>query len=165
MSQQSPPRRSSVSTILIVSLCFNFFLAGIVVLGTLRAIQRARAAVPVRQLLMPQAVKLLLPGDEQGKLDAIIADHRDALNKYRDEAIESRAIAFREFGSAEFDASKFASDLEAVHAADSALEEEAIKSMSETAAKLTPQERKLVSDHLKHELWAARWKQGRPEEQ
>jgi uncharacterized membrane protein len=163
MSEQS--RRRGVSTILIVSLCFNFFLAGIVVLGTLRAIQRAHAAVPVRQLLMPQAVKLLLPGDEQAKLDAIIAAHQDALNKYRDEAIESRAVAFREYESKDFDAAKFAADLEAIHAADSALEEEAIKSMSETAAKLTPEERQTVADHLKHELWAARWKQGRPDRQ
>jgi uncharacterized membrane protein len=160
-----PAQRRGVSTILIVSLCFNFFLAGIVMLGALRAIQRAHAAIPVRQLLMPQAVKLLLPGDEQGKLDGIIAAHQDALNKYRDAAVETRAIAFREFESKDFDAAKFAADLEAVHAADSALEEEAIKSMSETAAKLTPQERKLVADHLKHELWAARWKLGRPDAQ
>jgi uncharacterized membrane protein len=163
MSDPSP--RRGVSTVLIVSLCFNFFLAGIVVLGTLRAIQRVHAAIPVRQLLMPQAVKLLLPGDEQGKLDGIIAAHKEALDRYRDAAVETRAIAFREYESKDFDAAKFAADLEAIHSADSALEEEAIKSMSETAAKLRPQERKLVADHLKHELWAARWKLGRPDAQ
>jgi uncharacterized membrane protein len=163
MSDPSP--RRGAGTILIVSLCFNFFLAGIVVLGTLRAIQRAHAAVPVRQLLMPQAVKLLLPGDEQGKLDAIIAAHKEALDRYRDAAVETRAIAFREYESKEFDAAKFSADLEAIHSANSALEEEALKSMSETAAKLTPQERQKVADHLKHELWAAHWKEGRPGEQ
>ncbi len=160
----SEPRRG-VSTILIASLCFNFFLAGIVALGTWRAIERAHAAIPVRQLLMPQAVKLLLPGDEQGKLDGVIAAHKDALSRYRDAAVEARAVAFREYESKDFDAAKFASDLEAIHSADSALEEEAFKSMTETAAKLTPQERQMVADHLKHELWAARWKQGRPSEQ
>jgi uncharacterized membrane protein len=160
-----PAQRRGVSTILIVSLCFNFFLAGIVVLGTLRAIQRGHAVAPVRQLLMPQAVKLLLPENEQTELDDIIAAHKDALNKYRDQAVESRAIAFREYESKDFDAAKFSADLEAIHSADTALEEEAIKSMSETAAKLTPQERQTVADHLRHELWAARWKQGRPEEQ
>jgi uncharacterized membrane protein len=163
MSDSSP--RRGVSKILIVSLCFNFFLAGIVVLGTLRAIQRAHAAVPVRQLLMPKAVKLLLPGNEQGKLDGIIAAHKDALEKYRDAAVETRAISFREYESKDFNAAKFAADLEAIHAADSALEEEAIKSMGETAAKLTPQERQKVADHLKHELWAARWKEGRSTDQ
>ena len=164
MSEVSPARRGT-STILIVSLCFNFFFAGIVVLGTLRAIQRAHAAVPVRQLLMPQAVKLLLPADEQGKLDGIIAAHKEALNRYRDAAVETRAIAFRDYQVKDFDAAKFATDLEAIHVADSSLEEEALKSMSETAAKLTPQERQTVADHLKHELWAARWKEGRPGEQ
>jgi uncharacterized membrane protein len=164
MSETLPPRRGA-SAILIVSLCFNFFLAGIVVLGALRAIQRAHAAVPVRQLLMPQAVKLLLPGDEQGKLDGIIAAHKETLDRYRDAAVETRAIAFREYESKDFDAAKFAADLEAIRAADSALEEEALKSMSETAAKLTPQERQTVADHLKHELWAAHWKEGRPEGQ
>jgi uncharacterized membrane protein len=164
MSDVSAPRRGA-STILIVSLCFNFFLAGIVVLGTLRAIQRAHAAVPVRQLLMPQAVKLLLPGDEQAKLDGIIAAHKEALDRYRDTAVETRAIAFREYQSKDFDAARFASDLEAIRVADGALEDEALKSMSETAAKLTPQERQTVTDHLKHELWAAHWKEGRPAEQ
>ena len=160
-----PVQRRGVGAILIASLCFNFFLAGILVLGTWRAIQRAHAAIPVRQLLMPQAVKLLLPGDEQGKLDGIIAAHKDALNRYRDAAVESRAIAFREYESKDFDAAKFAADLEAIHAADGALEEEAFKAMTETAAKLTPQERQTVADHLKHELWAAHWKAGRPEDQ
>ena len=160
MSDPSP--RRGVSTLQIVSLCFNFFLAGIVVLGTLRAIQRAHAAIPVRQLLMPQAVKLLLPSDEQAKLDGIIAAHKDALNRYRDAAVETRAIAFREYESKDFQPSKFAADLEAICEADSALEEEAIKSMAETAAKLTAEERRVVADHLKHELWAAHWKEGRP---
>jgi uncharacterized membrane protein len=156
-----PVQRRTVSTLLIVSLCFNFFLAGIVVLGTLRAIQRAHAAVPVRQLLMPQAVKLLLPGDEQAKLDGIIAAHKAALDKYRDAAVELRAIAFREYESKDFDAAKFSADLEAIRVADGALEDEALRSMAETAAKLTPQERQTVADHLKHELWAAHWKVGR----
>jgi uncharacterized membrane protein len=164
MSEASRPRRG-VSAILIASLCFNFFLAGIVVLGTLRAIQRAHAAIPVRQLLMPQAVKLLLPGDQQAKLDGIIAAHKEALDRYRDAAVEARAIAFREYESKDFDAAKFAADLEAIHSADSALEEEAIKSIAETAAKLAPSERQTVADHLKHELWAERWKQGRPGDQ
>jgi uncharacterized membrane protein len=159
----SEPRRG-FSALLIVSLCVNFFLAGIVVLGTLRAIQRAHAAVPVRQLLMPQAVKLLLPSGEQGKLDGIIAVHKEALNRYRDAAVETRAIAFREYESRDFDGAKFAADLEAIRAADSSLEDEALKSMAETAAKLTPQERQTVADHLKHELWAAHWKEGRPGE-
>ena len=160
-----PVQRRGASAILIVSLCFNCFLAGIVVLGAWRAIHRAHAAIPVRQLLMPQAVKLLLPGDEQGKLDTIIAAHRQALDTDRDRAVESRAMAFREYESRDFDAAKFAADLEAVRAADGALEDEAFKTMTETAAKLTPQERQKVADHLKHELWAARWKTGRPAEQ
>jgi uncharacterized membrane protein len=103
-----------------------------------------------------------LPGDEQAKLDGIIAAHKDALNRYRDAAVETRAVAFREYESKDFDAAKFAADLEAIRAADGALEEEAIKSMGETAAKLTPEERRTVADHLKHELWAAHWKEGRP---
>ncbi len=159
----SEPRRG-VSTLLIVSLCFNFFLAGIVVLGTLRAIQRAHAAIPIRQLLLPQAVKLLLPHDEQAKLDGIIAAHKDALNRYCDAAVETREIAFREYESKDFDAAKFSSDLQAIRTTDNALEDEALKSMAETAAKLTPQERQKVADHLKHELWAARWKEGRPDQ-
>ncbi|MGD0143555.1 MAG: periplasmic heavy metal sensor [Rhizomicrobium sp.] len=161
MSEPSQPRRG-VSAILIVSLCFNFFLAGIVVLGTLRAIARGPAAVPIRQLLMPQAVKLLLAGDEQGKLDDIIARHRDALKKFRDSAVAARATSFRDFDAANFDAAKFARDLDAVHAADGALEKEAMTSIAETAAALTPRERQSVSDRLRHELWLAHWKQGRP---
>ncbi len=160
--QASPRARRGVSTILIVSLCFNFFLAGIVVLGTIRAIARGAAAIPVRQLLMPQAVKLLLPDSEQGKLNAVIDAHRDALNKFRDQAIETRAESFRAFTAGDFDVAKFTASLDAIRAADSALEEEAMKSMAETAARLTPQERRMVADHLRHELWLAHWKQGRP---
>jgi uncharacterized membrane protein len=155
------PQKKGASTLLIASLCFNFFLAGIVVLGTLRAIARNHAAIPVRQLLMPQAVKLLLPDSEHEKLDAVIAAHRDALMKYRDEAVDARAVAFRDYGAKDFDAGKFAADLEKIHTADSALEAEAFKSMTETAAKLTPAERQMVTDHLKHELWRAHWRTGR----
>ena len=157
-----PAQKKGISALLIVSLCFNFFLAGIVVLGTLRAIARHHGGIPVRQLLMPQAVKLLLPENEQSKLDGIIAAHRDALMRDRDAAADARDVAFHDYTAP--DPAKFAADLEKIHAADSALEEDALKSMAETAAKLTPQERQIVADHLKHELWAAHWRKGRPGE-
>jgi uncharacterized membrane protein len=156
-----PVQQKGVSTILLVSLCFNFFLAGIVVLGTLRAIGHNHPPIPMRQLLMPQAVKLLLPAGDQEKLDSVIAAHRDAVMKYRDQAIDARAEAFRDFTAAKFDDASYLADLEKMRAADSALEEEAIKSMAETAAKLSPEERQMVADHLKRELWRSRWKMGR----
>jgi uncharacterized membrane protein len=160
MSDTGAARPRGVSTLLLVSLCFNFFLAGIVFLGALRAIEHGQMPIPVRQFLMPHAVRLLLPENEQSKLDSVVAAHHDALAKDRKAVIDARDAAFRDYDAADFDAAKFAADLEKVRAADSILEEEALKTMAETAAKLTPQERRMVADHVRRELWRSRWKRG-----
>jgi len=160
MSEAQP--KKGVSIVLLISLCFNFFLFGIVLLGVLRALGHGHPPPPIRQLLMPQAVKMLLPDNEQSKLDTIIAAHRDALMRDRDAAVDARAVAFKEYSAKDFSAATFAADLEKVHAADNALEAEAFKAAAETAALLTPAERAMVADNLKRELWHSHWKRGRP---
>ena len=160
MSDTAVPQKKGVSLVLIFSLCFNFFLAGIIVLGTLRAFHHAHQSMPARQLLMPQAVKFLLPENEQSKLDSIISAHHDALMRYRDAAVDGRAVVFKDYTAKDFSAAKLAADLEKVREADVALEQEAFKAVTETAAALPPQERQMVADHLKQELWRDHWRHG-----
>jgi len=140
-----PPRRSP-RILLIVSLFLNVFLVAVIVVGAMRILHRGFERAADAGLAGPRAVMLALPRSEQPKIQAVIDRHEPAVRELRRLAAEKRFAAFKEMSAADFDPVRLNVALEAVHAADAALEEEAVHAIGDTVAQLTPAERQAMAE-------------------
>jgi Spy/CpxP family protein refolding chaperone len=141
---EPPAKRSNVA--LIVSLCLNFILLGVIAMGAWRAHEMMMMGPPLPPGgtgMAPQMLMHLVPG-EADKVRAVLEAHRDRLMALHRDAMEARRGARSVFLAPDFTRQSFAAALDRVHKADEALEVEHLKVMAETAATLTPEERKTV---------------------
>jgi Spy/CpxP family protein refolding chaperone len=152
MSNGSPQGKSNVA--LIVSLCLNLLLAGVIVVGGLRAFHYGPMfggghgfghghGSPSSHALLH-----LLPADTD-KIEAIAAAHKDRIDQLRNEAREARLDVLRVFAAPDFSRQAFDRSLERVRGADAALETEELKVMSESTATLTPDERRAAAEQAR----------------
>jgi uncharacterized membrane protein len=107
MSDVSPaPRRSRFW--LIVSLCLNFFLIGLVVAGIVVARNRMIAgAVGGGEGNLPEVIVQLLPPSGAVKMCRVIAANTEAFRKLGRDLIDARRDVFRAFRADPFDAAVF----------------------------------------------------------
>jgi uncharacterized membrane protein len=164
MSESATPARGTTSgkshVALIISLCINLILAGIIAAAFVRMhfFPPHRFGGPdmmgmhghgmqlwqMQQSLTPQAFQRAAP-DKSDKIEAIIDAHRQRFRDLSQSSINARRDAFQVFQAQSFDKKAFDASLDRVQSADAALEKEILSVVSESAGTLTPDERKAVA--------------------
>lgn len=137
----APRRKSNVA--LIVSLCINLVLAGVIAMGLLRAFGPMLGNGP--RPLVPFGIMRLVPADGD-KIKAVVAAHRDRILQLRKDAMEARREMWRAFAAADFTQQAFDRSLARVRDADAAMEAEQLKVVSESVAALTPDDRRNAAE-------------------
>ena len=147
-----PPGRTGWNIALIVSVCLNLVLAGVIAMAVYRfaghpppfghggPMGGMADRVQVRQIMSPRILSHVAPA----KADAIHAaagPHRARLDPLRAAATAARREVLRLYAAPVFDKPAFDAALAKLQAADAALEIEVFKMASDTAAVLSPEER------------------------
>lgn len=133
------PRRN---TALIVSLCVNFFLIGILVAGVLGAIHRFRTfGGPQGDGLDPRAVIHMLPDARRDEIEPLLEGKRDQIRPLLDAARDAREDAYRIFKAETFDRAAFDAAMTKVREADAAVASATQAIIGDVAARLTADER------------------------
>lgn len=140
MSETSVTPKRQPSVLLIVSLCLNLALIGLIAITLMRGGMHRFEHREEKLSLSAQSLMRMAPA-EQTKIQAIIDTHRKQIRELRRQAIEARAESFRLLEAKDFSADEFAKSLASVDAADAALEAETMAMTAQAVAVLTPQER------------------------
>ena len=142
----TPKRQPSV--LLIVSLCLNIALIGLIAITYMRTGLHHNELHEGRRALSAQMLMRRLPAEE-GKIHSILDAHRRELRELKRAAMKARVDSFDLLQAKDFNAGDFAKSLEAVQAADAALEAETMKITAESIAVLTPEERAAITAETK----------------
>jgi Spy/CpxP family protein refolding chaperone len=134
----TPKRQPSV--LLIVSLCLNLALIGLIAITLMRGGMHRFERHEERFSLSAQSLMRAVPA-EQAKIQAIVDAHRKQMRALRRQAMEARSESFRLLEAKDFNGDDFAKSLASVDAADAALEAETMATTAQAVAVLTPQER------------------------
>ncbi len=158
MSVSDAPVRQKASLLLIVSLCLNVALLGVVGVTIWRSNDRGVEPRVPKGGLSAQMLMRLVPA-EKAKIDAILTRHHPRLHELRGDAMRARVESFRVLTEPEFDPAAFTKALAAVQAADAALETETMMITADSVAVLTPQERALVASEVRKpdRVWLKRF--------
>ena len=145
MSNGSPQGKSNVA--LIVSLCINLVLAGVIAMGGFRVFHQGPmfGGGHGRDGSVPHALAHLIPA-ETDKIKNVIATHRDSIILLRGEAMAARQEVRSAFAAPAFNQKAFDQALERMRVADAALDTEQMKVVSESVATLTPDERRAAAE-------------------
>ena len=150
MSNGSPQGKSNVA--LIVSLCINLVLAGVIAMGGFRAFHHGGMFGGGhgfgRGGSASHALMHLVPA-ETDKIKNVIATHRDSIILLRGEAMAARQEVRSAFAAPAFNQKAFDQALERMRVADAALETEEMKVVSESVATLTPEERRDAAERAR----------------
>ena len=165
---------------LIISLCINLILVGIIAMAFVRMhffpppfggmgmMEGHGHGMMLRQMqesLTPRAFQHAAPA-KSDKIEAIVGAHRPHLRELGASSIDARRKAFEVFSAPKFDRNAFDQSLARVENADAALEKELLSVVSESAVTLSPEERRAVAaererrgpfmfhQHFRHELGA-----------
>lgn len=150
----SPSPRAPSNAPLIISLCVNLLLAGLIVIPLVRfaflgPMFRPPMSDPLgpgmergqmHQMLSPRMMIHAAP-EKADKIKAVIDGHRGRIDELRGQSMAARRKVMDVFGAAKFDSAAFDKALTDLQAADAAFEKEILKVVSETAGTLTPEER------------------------
>ncbi len=145
MSDTVAPERRKPSVALIVSLCVNAALIGLIAIALLRGFgppQREPGGVLSAHALMRMVPK------ERDKIQPILQAHRARMRELRAAATEARAASFALLAAKAFDAAAFEKSLVRVQSADAPLEAETMELTADAVAVLTPEERADVAAKL-----------------
>jgi len=144
---------------LIISLCINLILVGIIAMAVVRVhffppppfggmgMMGGHGHGMLRQMqesLTPWAFQHAAPAKSE-KIEAIIDAHRPHLHELGASSIDARREAFKVFSAPNFDKNAFNQSLARVENADAALEKELLSVVSESAGTLSPEERRAVA--------------------
>ncbi|MDE2181639.1 MAG: periplasmic heavy metal sensor [Alphaproteobacteria bacterium] len=162
---QRTPRAANVA--LIVSVCLNLILVGLIVTAVVRVMAFHPMfgpgigppdghGVPIQRVLAPHAMIMAAPG-ERDRIHAVIQAHREQITKLRSDALNARREVMRQFTQPNFDKAAFDAALARMHAADIALEAEVLKIVSDSAATLTPDERRSVAAQAREDHAGRFW--------
>jgi uncharacterized membrane protein len=147
-----PAMRQGRSVWLIVSLCLNVVLIAMIVVGTLRAIERQRVE-SLGRAFSPQSILAHLPADRAAKIQAVIDAHAEKLGVLSDDSDRARLNARRYFTAERLDSAAYARAQAGMRAADDAFQAERHAQMREIAQLLTPKERREIADRARQEHW------------
>lgn len=162
MSEPAAPR---FNTALIVSLCVNLLLAGVIATAAIRFYTHQPDMPPpgpqaqpsnspperaqVRQLLSARYLSRLLP-QKSAQIQAIADAHHAKIEKLKGEALDARREVLRVFSEPELNRADLDKALTRMQAADLAVGTEVIHAATEIAPLLSPEERKRVADWRAH---------------
>lgn len=153
------PNPSHSNVALIVSVCVNLLLAGIIAMAAFKfmthrpeppapvqvepapAVERSR----VRQVLAPRALMRAVPGKADA-IHGVIDRHRDRLDVLRAAMYGARRDVLQAFAAPDLDQGAFEKALVRMQAADAAFETEVLKVAVEARLLLTPEERKRAAE-------------------
>ena len=156
MSDASPTTPRKRSTLLIVSLCLNVLLVPVIAVIIFHATHRSHE-IGSGGVLAPHTVMRTIPS-ESDRIEAIVAAHTPKIRALRQAAAQARRAAFTALSAPDYSAEKFRASLDAVAAADSALEQENIAMMRESLATLSATERAAMVARTKSRIrWLSRW--------
>lgn len=151
------PGRKGRSVLLIVSLCLNVLLIGILCMGILRLFfwpgpetGRGRPHGPGlyfgigQGVFNPDLMRRVSPAKSDA-LRAVIDQHRPRLQQLRRASVAARGAALDAFTADKFDQVAFDKALSGIAAADSAFEAGTMQVISASVAKLSAQERQEIA--------------------
>lgn len=142
-----PAPRPRRSWLLIVSLCLNIALIPVIGAVVVRALHRD-VQIGTGGILAPRSLMNAFPS-ESSRIQKVIAAHTPKIKELRHSSVQTRLAAWRLLDSPNYTPDRMATALEAVHAADSALEGESIAMMNDSLATLSPAERGALVDKVK----------------
>lgn len=150
------------NTALIVSLCVNLLLAGIIAMAAFRFFPQdntpnAVTAPPpgsperaqVRQLMSPKFMSQISP-ESADRIRDIADAHREKLDHLRVEAQAARREILIIFGAPQLDKAALDKALTRMQVADAAVQAEILRVTAETAMILTPEERRKAAEWRGH---------------
>lgn len=141
-----PKRQPSV--LLIVSLCLNIALIGLIAITYMRTGMRHLEPHDRNRSISAQSLMRTIPAEE-GKIRSILDTHRKQMRELKRASMAARAESIELLQAKDFKADAFAKSLEAVQIADAALEAETMKITAESIAVLTPEERAAITAGMK----------------
>lgn len=148
----SPAPRSNIA--LIISLCVNLLLAGVIVIPLVRfamhgpifghrmpdPLGQSPERVQVHMALSPRTMLHVAP-EKSDEIRALIQTHRPRIDALRAESMAARRHVLDVFGAQNFDKAAFEKSVAQMQAADAAFETEILKLSTEAALRLSPEER------------------------
>ncbi len=152
MNDASPPRRRS--WLLIVSLLVNVvFIAAVVAIAARLALTDTR--VGSGGVLAPRTIMAEFP-DRQADIEKIIGARTPRIAALYRASRQARLASLKQIDSADFTAAKSRAALDAVAAADAALEAEYVRMENDAVAALAPAERHKLVERIKRRTWLYR---------
>ena len=143
----TPPPRPRRSWLLIVSLCLNIALIPVIGAVVVRAMHRD-VQIGSGGILAPRSLMAAFPS-EAGRIQKVIAARTAKIRELRHGSEQTRLAAWQLLDSPNYSPDRMARALEAVHAADTALEGESIAMMNDSLATLSPDERAALVEKIK----------------
>jgi uncharacterized membrane protein len=158
MSDTSKPAGPS-NVALIVSLCLNLLLIGIIATAMVRFAMHRELTIPpeppgamaggmgrgqMHAMLSPRTLMHVAPG-KADKIAAVIGAHHGRIDTLRAGSLAARQDVMRLFAAPQFDKAAFDKALLRMQQADAALETEILAIVAETATNLSPEERKAAA--------------------
>ena len=143
----APKRRTNIA--LIISLCFNLIFVGVIATGVFRAAMMHPPQTMAGQGLFAPHILMAMVPSASDKIQVILDAHGSKMDELRFEAQSARRDARRTFMGHNFSQASYDQSLDRVKSADAALEAEVLTIMSETVAKLTPEERRTFVEKIR----------------
>jgi uncharacterized membrane protein len=159
MSAIPPSKRPRRNVALIVSICVNLLLAGIIAMAVYRFAFRPPEApmmmsgpgfghgLPERQqirlILTPHGLMRVVP-EKQDAIRAVLRPHHENMEKLRAETVAARQEVLRLYAAPTLDKAALDKAFARMLAADAAIEAELVKTSSDVSVLLSPEERKKV---------------------
>ncbi len=169
MSALPPAARPRWNVALIVSLCINLLLAGIIATAVVRfawhrplfpmgggPMQGLVERQQVHQIMSPRVLMHVVP-DKQDALRAILKAHKDRLDPLRADALNARREVVRFYTAPSYDKPTLDQAFARMQTADAAIEIEMLKVAAEAGAVLTPEERLKVIESQPHDHGGPGW--------
>jgi len=132
----------------IASLCLNFFLVGVIVMGLIVARNRSIAAAlggGAAGGMRPEVVLQLLPRSGAVKMCNLLAERMPAFRGLGRDVVDARRAMFKIFRTEPFDEAAFRDAMARISAAEIAVVREREVTAAEIVVRLTPGERKHFS--------------------
>lgn len=170
----TPPPRSNVA--LIISLCLNLVLAGVIAMALVRfaahgpffrhgpsdPLGQSPERVQMHMALSPRTMIHAAP-EKADEIRALIQIHRPRIDALREESMMARRHVLDAFAASNFNKATFENSVAQMQSADTAFETEILKLATETALMLTPEERQKAAAWRSHrgERHEMSWPHGR----
>ena len=173
MSALPPPARPRWNVALIVSICVNLLLAGVIATAVVRfgwpsplfpmggpmgggPMQGQLERQQVHQIQSPRLLMHIAP-DKQDALRAVMKAHKDRLDPLKADALNARREVVRIYTAPSYDKPALEQAFARMQAADAAFEIELLKIAAETGAVLPPEERQKVIAFQPHDHGGPGW--------